>query len=151
MDRLLRYFLQQFIRRGAMTVTTASGVKFSCGDGTGEPVAVRVEAPAEVNGKQQPVGGIPIPCPPLAELRAALAGLPFTDDVMAMVERAYTPGVSMGQGFRTLMKTLLAKAGPKSSSRYGVGLLAEVTKPAAPISFMRCCLRPMVNTRPAPG
>ena len=32
MDRLLRYFLQQFIRRGAMTFTTASGVKFSCGD-----------------------------------------------------------------------------------------------------------------------
>jgi cyclopropane-fatty-acyl-phospholipid synthase len=41
MDRLLRYFLQQFIRRGAMTFTTAGGVKFSCGDGTGEPVAVR--------------------------------------------------------------------------------------------------------------
>src|SRR5258707_13522784 len=41
MDRLLRYFLQQFIRRGAMTFTTASGAKFSCGDGTGEPVRVR--------------------------------------------------------------------------------------------------------------
>src|ERR1700684_4491975 len=41
MDRLLRYFLQQFIRRGAMTFTTASGAKFSCGDGTGEPVSVR--------------------------------------------------------------------------------------------------------------
>jgi cyclopropane-fatty-acyl-phospholipid synthase len=41
MDRLLRYFLQQFIRRGAMTFITASGAKFSCGDGTGEPVAVR--------------------------------------------------------------------------------------------------------------
>ncbi len=41
MDRLLRYFLQQFIRRGAMTFTTASGAKFSCGDGTGEPVAAR--------------------------------------------------------------------------------------------------------------
>jgi len=41
MDRLLRYFLKQFIRRGAMTFTTASGAKFSCGDGTGEPVAVR--------------------------------------------------------------------------------------------------------------
>ncbi len=41
MDRLLRYFLQQFIRRGALTFTTASGAKFSCGDGTGEPVAVR--------------------------------------------------------------------------------------------------------------
>ena len=41
MDHLLRYFLQQFIRRGAMTFTTASGAKFSCGDGTGEPVAAR--------------------------------------------------------------------------------------------------------------
>jgi cyclopropane-fatty-acyl-phospholipid synthase len=41
MDRLLRYFLQQFIRRGAMTFTTASGAKFSCGDGIGEPVCVR--------------------------------------------------------------------------------------------------------------
>lgn len=41
MDRLLRYFLQQFIRRGAMNFTTASGTKFSCGDGTGEPVSVR--------------------------------------------------------------------------------------------------------------
>jgi cyclopropane-fatty-acyl-phospholipid synthase len=41
MDRLLRYFLDQFIRRGAMTFTTASGAKFSCGDGTGNPVSVR--------------------------------------------------------------------------------------------------------------
>ena len=41
MDRLLRYFLDHFIRRGAMTFTTASGAKFTCGDGTGEPVAAR--------------------------------------------------------------------------------------------------------------
>src|SRR3982074_3222623 len=41
MDRLLRYFLNQFIRRGAITFTTASGAKFSCGDGTGDPVSVR--------------------------------------------------------------------------------------------------------------
>ncbi|MEA2862740.1 MAG: cyclopropane-fatty-acyl-phospholipid synthase [Bradyrhizobium sp.] len=41
MDRLLRYFLRQFIRRGSMTVTTASGARFNCGDGTGEPVSVR--------------------------------------------------------------------------------------------------------------
>src|SRR5258708_1564679 len=41
MDRLLRYFLTQFIRRGTMAFTTASGAKFICGDGTGEPVAVR--------------------------------------------------------------------------------------------------------------
>jgi cyclopropane-fatty-acyl-phospholipid synthase len=41
MDHLLRYFLRQFIRRGAMTFTTASGEKFSCGDGTGRHVFVR--------------------------------------------------------------------------------------------------------------
>jgi len=41
MDRLLRYFLTHFIRRGTMTFTTASGARFTCGDGTGEPVSVR--------------------------------------------------------------------------------------------------------------
>jgi cyclopropane-fatty-acyl-phospholipid synthase len=41
MDRLLRYVLQQFIRRGTMMVTTASGATFACGDGTGKPVAIR--------------------------------------------------------------------------------------------------------------
>ena len=41
MDRLLHYFLDHFIRRGAMTFTTASGAKFTCGDGSGEPVAAR--------------------------------------------------------------------------------------------------------------
>ena len=41
MDRLLRYFLEQFVRRGSMTFTTASGAKFTCGDGSGPPVSVR--------------------------------------------------------------------------------------------------------------
>jgi cyclopropane-fatty-acyl-phospholipid synthase len=41
MDRLLRFFLGQFIRRGSVTFTTASGATFTCGDGTGQPVAVR--------------------------------------------------------------------------------------------------------------
>ena len=41
MDRLLRYFLGQFIRRGTMTFTTASGARFTCGDGTGRPVSAR--------------------------------------------------------------------------------------------------------------
>jgi cyclopropane-fatty-acyl-phospholipid synthase len=41
MDRLLRYFLGQFIRRGTMTFTAASGAQFTCGDGTGQPVSVR--------------------------------------------------------------------------------------------------------------
>jgi cyclopropane-fatty-acyl-phospholipid synthase len=41
MDGLLRYFLKQFISRGAMTITTANGSKFTCGDGSGQHVFVR--------------------------------------------------------------------------------------------------------------
>ena len=41
MDRLLRYFLGQFIRRGTMTFTAARGTRFTCGDGTGRPVLAR--------------------------------------------------------------------------------------------------------------
>ena len=40
-DRLLRFFLSQFIRRGSVTLTTSSGATFTCGDGTGKSVAVR--------------------------------------------------------------------------------------------------------------
>src|SRR5258708_19097520 len=48
MDRLLRFFMGQFIRRGAMTFTTATGATFTCGDGTGEVGGVRfVNAGAE--------------------------------------------------------------------------------------------------------
>ena len=38
MDRLLRLLLGKFIRRGSMTFVTASGARFTCGDGTGKPV-----------------------------------------------------------------------------------------------------------------
>ena len=41
MDRLLRYFLQGFIRRGAITFTAANGEKFTCGDGTGPHIFAR--------------------------------------------------------------------------------------------------------------
>jgi len=41
MDRLLRFFMSRFIRHGALTITTASGKQFTCGDGTGKPAAVR--------------------------------------------------------------------------------------------------------------
>jgi cyclopropane-fatty-acyl-phospholipid synthase len=50
MDRLLRRFLSQFIRRGSITFITASGTKFTCGDGTGVPVAARfLTAKTEAN------------------------------------------------------------------------------------------------------
>src|SRR6266511_1042348 len=41
MDRLLRYFLDQFIRRGTMNFMSASGTRFTCGDVTGRPVSAK--------------------------------------------------------------------------------------------------------------
>ncbi len=41
MDRLLQWGLKQFVRRGALRLTTATGRTFSFGDGSGPPVAVR--------------------------------------------------------------------------------------------------------------
>lgn len=46
MDRLLKFVLSRFIRKGSLTVTTTSGRSFSVGDGTGEPAAVRFLTPA---------------------------------------------------------------------------------------------------------
>ncbi len=42
MDRLLRLLLQTFIRRGMLRVTTSRGTTFTCGDGSGPSVAVRL-------------------------------------------------------------------------------------------------------------
>ena len=45
------------------------------------------------------------------ELRAALAGLPFADDAVAMVERAYAPGETMGSAFASMIKELFGAYG----------------------------------------
>ena len=41
MDRLLRFLLKTFIRRGTFQVTTSRGTVLNFGDGTGQPVSVR--------------------------------------------------------------------------------------------------------------
>ena len=41
MDRLLRFLLKTFIRRGTFRVTTSRGTVLTFGDGTGQPVSVR--------------------------------------------------------------------------------------------------------------
>lgn len=46
MDRLLRFFLAQYLRKGSLTITTASGNKFTFGDGSGTPIAVRLTTKA---------------------------------------------------------------------------------------------------------
>jgi bacillithiol biosynthesis cysteine-adding enzyme BshC len=57
----------------------------------------------------QPVGQFVLSEPPVAQLRAAMAGLPFGDEVSALVEEAYQPGRTMGQAFSVLLKRLLAQ------------------------------------------
>ena len=59
----------------------------------------------------QPVGQFVLDAPPVAELRTALAGLPFGDEVSALVEEAYQPGRTMGEAFSALLKRLLAQYG----------------------------------------
>jgi cyclopropane-fatty-acyl-phospholipid synthase len=46
MDRLLRFVMTRFIRRGDLRITTARGRTFRFGDGTGQPIAVRFTTPA---------------------------------------------------------------------------------------------------------
>ena len=41
MDRFLRIVLANLIRRGNLWITTAKGGTFTCGDGTGTPVAIK--------------------------------------------------------------------------------------------------------------
>ena len=46
MDRLLRFVMTRFIRRGDLRVTTARGRTLRFGDGTGKPLSVRFTTPA---------------------------------------------------------------------------------------------------------
>lgn len=46
MDRLLRFVLSRYLRRGSLTITTASGKAFTFGDGSGQAVAVRLTTPS---------------------------------------------------------------------------------------------------------
>lgn len=57
-----------------------------------------------------PVGGI-APHFPLAELREALAGLPFEEEAVALAERCYAPGATMGSAFAALLRELFAPYG----------------------------------------
>jgi bacillithiol biosynthesis cysteine-adding enzyme BshC len=58
-----------------------------------------------------PVGRIEIESVPLEELRNALGGFLFGDDVIALVEDAYRPGRTFGEAFRVFLTRLLAGHG----------------------------------------
>jgi bacillithiol biosynthesis cysteine-adding enzyme BshC len=78
-------------------------------DGAHQPLKLSANAPSELNGRQRPVGGIAIDQPPVDQLAESLKGFPHGDEVAAMVRDAYPSGATMGQGFRALLKHLLAK------------------------------------------
>ncbi len=65
----------------------------------------------QVSAQGQPVGGVQLAAPPLAELRECLREFPFGDEISALVEEAYAPGRTMGQAFAALLGKLLAPYG----------------------------------------
>lgn len=76
-----------------------------------EPVRLHIEPPAEAAGRPRPVGELRIEQPPIDELRRSLAGFPHGEEVAALVEAAYPPGVTMTQGFRALLGKILPRTG----------------------------------------
>ena len=59
----------------------------------------------------QPVGEVELAAPPVGQLREALRGLPYADEVAGVVEEAYRPGQTMGAAFSALLRKLFARFG----------------------------------------
>jgi uncharacterized protein YllA (UPF0747 family) len=59
----------------------------------------------------EPVGRIWISQVPLDGLRSALTGFPFADEAIALAERAYQPGRTLGEAFHAFVRELLAPLG----------------------------------------
>lgn len=72
------------------------------------PVKIRMN---HNHAGSRPVGGIALPDMPIGELRAALAGLPYRDEAVALIERAYRPGETMGSAFAGLIRELFQPYG----------------------------------------
>lgn len=73
------------------------------------PVKLKLEA----DGGQapRPVGNRTILRAPIDELRAALGNLPFADEAVALAEKAYAPGQTLGSAFATMLRELFAGYG----------------------------------------
>jgi uncharacterized protein YllA (UPF0747 family) len=71
------------------------------------PVRLSINEP--ISGGARPVGGVVPQDLPLAALRAALAGFPFAEEAMALVEKAYQQGREMGASFACMLRELFAR------------------------------------------
>jgi bacillithiol biosynthesis cysteine-adding enzyme BshC len=76
-------------------------------DANHQPVKLEMQRASSA----RPVGEVELAAPPVGQLREALRGLPYADDVAAMVEEAYRPGQTMGGAFGALLRKLLARFG----------------------------------------
>jgi bacillithiol biosynthesis cysteine-adding enzyme BshC len=74
-----------------------------------QPVQIRINAPDQ--NESRSVGEIGLRDIPVAELRNALTGLPFADDAIGLIERAYLAGETMGSAFGRVIAELFAKDG----------------------------------------
>ena len=73
-------------------------------DGNQRPVFLGLHGDGPVD---VPVGLAPLDGLRIDELKAALAGLPYGDEVSTLVAETYLPGASMGDSFRALLQRLL--------------------------------------------
>ena len=74
-------------------------------DGAHHPAKVEMARAASA----QPVGEVTLSAPPIRELRAALRGLPFSDEVADLVEGCYRSGSTMGKAFGELLRQLCGR------------------------------------------
>jgi bacillithiol synthase len=77
-------------------------------DSSHRPVRLEARSAGRTEG---PVGDVVISSELTGELRQALSGFAFGDDVAALVEQTYTDGRSFGAAFRELLRRLLEKFG----------------------------------------
>ena len=73
--------------------------------GDQQPVKLEMRRSASA----QPVGTVTLTDPPVRELRHAMQGLPFAEEVADLVEESYRAGSTMGKAFSELLRTLLGK------------------------------------------
>ncbi len=74
-------------------------------DSQHQPVKLEMRRTASA----QPVGGVALADPPVRELRSALRGFPFGEEVSDLVEETYRAGSTMGKAFGELLRVLLAR------------------------------------------
>jgi bacillithiol biosynthesis cysteine-adding enzyme BshC len=75
-----------------------------------QPVKIQLGADPPMAGSR-PVGGLTPAEFPIEDLRRALAGLPFAEETVGLVQRAYSCGASMGSAFGRFLAELMAPYG----------------------------------------